>query len=243
VRASLASGLLAPYHTLLGWLRCGASDRVKQAAAFAREGKRPAGIRAAELKSSVPVLTVPVREVCEGEITSMSTDSVLGRGVRPIGRLLLLAVLWIIVVDAEPSSWVVGVPTVGFATWVSLKLSARRETCQQPGLSLIGLMRFLPYFAVESLRGGIDVASRVMRPRLNIEPGFQRYVPRLSNPKALVIFLDSISLLPGTLSADLRGGIIEVHALDNRSDLTPELYRLERLVAGIFGETLAETAA
>lgn len=173
----------------------------------------------------------------------MSKDSVFGRPVRLVTRFMLLAGLWMVIVDADPSSWMIGIPTVGLATWVSLRLSDRRVSIQPTRLKLIGLIRFLPYFALDSLRGGIDVASRVMRPRLNIDPGFQRYVPRLSNPSAQVVFLDSISLLPGTLSADLRDGVIEVHALDVRSDLTPELLRLERLVAGVFGETLQETPA
>lgn len=149
-------------------------------------------------------------------------------------RLTVFAALWVVIAGSDPSSWIIGLPTVLFATWSSFRLSL-----DQPGglgLKLPGLLRFLPYFAVESVRGGLDVAARVLHPRVNIDPVFVRYEPRLLHPIARVVFLDSVSLLPGTLSADLRDGVIEVHALDSGPELKSGLLRLERLVGRMFGE-------
>jgi multicomponent Na+:H+ antiporter subunit E len=53
-----------------------------------------------------------------------------------------------------------------------------------------------------------------------------------------LVFIDSISLLPGTLSADLRGDLVTVHALDVRTDVVEGLATLERRVAALFGESL-----
>jgi multicomponent Na+:H+ antiporter subunit E len=171
----------------------------------------------------------------------MSTDDVIRRGRRAAGQFLLFVLLWVVVAGLEPSSLIIGIPTIGLATWVSLKLGERHAPQQHSGLRLLGLLRFLPFFAIESLRGGIDVAARVMRPRLRIDPGFHRYPLRLKDTTAQVLFVDSISLLPGTLSADLRDGVIDVHALDIGADLEPELQRLEGLVARVFGERLTES--
>lgn len=157
---------------------------------------------------------------------------------RLVIRLAIFAVLWIVIAGIDPSSWIIGLPTVLFASWSSLRLSS--DGSDNARLKLGGVMRYLPYFVIESVRGGVDVAARVLRPRVKIEPGFLRYQPRLANPTARVVFLDSISLLPGTLSADLRDGVIEVHALDVSADLTPGLLRLERLVGRLFGEELGE---
>lgn len=154
-------------------------------------------------------------------------------------RLLVFAALWLVIAGDDPSSWIIGLPTVLFASWSSLRLSPDRPG--DSGLKLVGLARFLPYFVIESVRGGVDVAARVLRPRLKIDPGFVRYEPRLAHPVARVVFLDSVSLLPGTLSADLRDGIVEVHALDVSTDLKPALLSLERLVGRLFGEHLAES--
>ncbi len=103
------------------------------------------------------------------------------------------------------------------------------------------MLRFVPYFLIESVRGGVDVASRVMRPRLRIAPGISTYDLRLTSVNARVFFLDSVSLLPGTLSADLRGARLYVHALDINDDIDAALRRLEAQIADLFGEPLEQT--
>jgi multicomponent Na+:H+ antiporter subunit E len=153
-----------------------------------------------------------------------------------IARAALFSALWLIIAGDDPSSWIIGVPTIVLATWGSLQLRGIVEG--NSTLCLSGLIRFIPFFVIESFRGGLDVASRVLRPRLRVAPGFQSYRPELANPAARVVFLDTISLLPGTLSADMRDGVVLVHALDARIDLTPELARLERMVGLLFGERL-----
>jgi len=150
------------------------------------------------------------------------------------GRVLLFGVIWMLLAGADASSWLVGAPSVLAATWASQRLAQRTR-----GLSLPGLLRFLPYFIYESVRGGLDVALRVLRPRMRISPGVQTYRSRLDDRAARVFFAGSISLLPGTLSADLRGRTIHVHALDARGDLAPDLERLELRVADLFAQPLA----
>lgn len=157
-----------------------------------------------------------------------------------LGRSALFALLWVVIASANASSWVIGAPTLVLAAWVSLRLGADRAgQTGQPArlidLSLIGTLRFIPFFLWESLMGGIDVAKRVLRPRVQVDPGFIDYRPRLRDQRAQVAFLNSISLLPGTLSADMRDGIIKVHALDIGSDITPALEQLERVIGRLFG--------
>ncbi|MBK1619369.1 hypothetical protein CKO42_13155 [Lamprobacter modestohalophilus] len=182
----------------------------------------------------------PIRNE-QGARKGANSPALSARLLRFLPRLILFTALWLVIAGSDPSSWIIGLPTVLFATLSSLRLASAQPT--QSALRLGGLLRFLPFFVVESIRGGIDVASRVLRPRVRINPGFQSYRPRLDHPGARVLFLDSISLLPGTLSADMRDGVIEVHALDIGSDLVPELQRLERLVGRVFGQTLEEDGA
>jgi len=145
---------------------------------------------------------------------------------------LLMAALWLTLVGPEDAtSWIVGLPAVIAATLVHRRLSrggGRR-------LALAGVVRLLRLFLVGSLQGGIDVARRVMGPRLAVDPGFLDYRLRLPAGAAQVLFADLVSLLPGTLSADLAGESLRVHALDHTQDAVPELERLEEAVAGVFG--------
>jgi multicomponent Na+:H+ antiporter subunit E len=97
-----------------------------------------------------------------------------------------------------------------------------------------GLLGFVPFFLWESLRGGVDVAARVMGRRLRIAPGFVTFSTRLPAGGARIFFVNCISLLPGTLAADLRGNTVRVHCLDRGSDIVPELRRLERAVLRLF---------
>ncbi len=152
-----------------------------------------------------------------------------------LSRAIGFALIWLILVGPDTASWIIGGPFVIAATLASLTLSKPRDRT----LSLPRLAGFAPYFLSESLRGGLDVAARVMLPRMRVQPGYHLYRVRLQSPLARLVFIDTISLLPGTLSADLRGDLATVHALDVGTDVVDDLTALERRVAALFGESLA----
>jgi multicomponent Na+:H+ antiporter subunit E len=167
----------------------------------------------------------------------VTTNSVFSSttGLTPtIARAGLFTAIWLALAGADGSSWIIGIPAIVLATLAALRLAGPRSN----GPRLLGMLRFVPYFLIESIRGGIDVASRVMRPRLRIAPGISTYDLRLTGVNARVFFLDSVSLLPGTLSADLRGARLYVHALDINDDIDAALRRLEAQIADLFGEPL-----
>ena len=152
---------------------------------------------------------------------------------------LFLSCLWVTLAGYEdPMSWVIGLPTVIVATWSYSRLSPRRSG----RVSMIGVLRLLPVFFWESFRGGFDVAQRVLRLRPKINPGLFDYRLNLSSTSARVFFVDLVSLLPGTLSADIRGDRMRIHALDLSQDSVTELWRLERRVAAVFCQTLPDEA-
>ena len=77
------------------------------------------------------------------------------------------------------------------------------------------LAGFLGFFLWESLRGGVDVGWRAMHPRLPISPAFCRHRMTLPDGQPRTLLISTISLLPGTLSADLEddGRHLIVHSL------------------------------
>ena len=145
-------------------------------------------------------------------------------------RAAFLAALWWLMVGGRIDAWLVGLPTVALATWASVHLSAH----PLPGISLSGLARFLILFLRESLRGGLDVASRTLGLRLRIQPGFKCYPLQLTNPSARVFMINCISLLPGTLSVELQGDHLELHLLDTSDNPEPQLRNLESAIARLF---------
>lgn len=149
-------------------------------------------------------------------------------------RTALLAGLWWILAQGQADAWLVGLPAVILAAMASVHLDRQAL----PGISLAGLFGFVVLFLVESVRGGFDVALRTLTPNLRIKPGFRRYHLHTSNPAARVLLVNSISLLPGTLAADLDGDEAELHLLDSDADPEPQLLRLERAIARLYGLTL-----
>jgi multicomponent Na+:H+ antiporter subunit E len=126
-------------------------------------------------------------------------------------------------------SWRVGAPVVLFATLVSVVLLPPFPW------SLTGIVRFLPFYLWHSLRGGVDVARRALHPRLPISPGLFDYKFRLPPGLPRVFMANTVSLLPGTLSAELEEECLRVHVLDETSAFAEILRVLEKQVAGVFG--------
>jgi multicomponent Na+:H+ antiporter subunit E len=96
------------------------------------------------------------------------------------------------------------------------------------------LVTFGGFFLVESFRGGLDVAWRALHPALKIEPGFTRHVIGLPAGQPRTLLVSVLSLLPGTLSADLEddGETLVVHSLFPEASHSISL--LEHWVAWLF---------
>jgi multicomponent Na+:H+ antiporter subunit E len=147
-------------------------------------------------------------------------------------RTLLFALIWWLLAEGDAASWGVGLPSLLLAVAFSYALAP--PTPRSP----LGLLQFLPFFALRSLRGAIDVAWRALHPTLPIAPMLVEYRLRLSQEKARVFMTNCISLLPGTLSASLEGERLQVHVLDGRGDFRRELEALELRVAALFLDPL-----
>jgi multicomponent Na+:H+ antiporter subunit E len=87
------------------------------------------------------------------------------------------------------------------------------------------------------MAGSVDVAWRALHPRLPISPSLEEYALHLpSEGPARVFFANIVSLLPGTLSTELRNGSMMIHVLSTEPvDAVTELRRLERKVGALFG--------
>lgn len=150
------------------------------------------------------------------------------RWLRVIRRGALFSLLWLLLEGGTPAGWVIGAPAVAAATLLSLRLWSG------PPASLWGLVQFLPWFIRESLAGAVDVASRALRPAMPLYPGVATFRLRLPSGASRVALANVVSMLPGTLSADLEADRLTIHALDARQDLQAMVRDLEPRIAGIF---------
>ncbi len=76
---------------------------------------------------------------------------------------------------------------------------------------------YVPWLLLAIVRSNIDVALRVLNPRLPVTPTMIR--TRASQKTALgrVIYANSITLTPGTVSVDVEDDLVLVHALSQES--------------------------
>ncbi len=96
------------------------------------------------------------------------------------------------------------------------------------------LLGFAAFFLVESFKGGVDVAWRALSPDLPISPEFHRCRIDLPEGQPRTLMVSVISLLPGTLSADLSedGEELIVHTL--MPEAMESVQRLDRRIRWLF---------
>ncbi len=143
---------------------------------------------------------------------------------------LLGALVWAACTGADPDGWWLGLPAI--VLYVAL---VPRPVQGQPSVCFRSLPRFLSYFVFQSIKGGLDVAWRALRPGFHISPGYLRYEPKLPQGLPLTFYANTVSLLPGTLSCNLQDSVVEVHVLTTGEDATREMQRLEAEVSRLYG--------
>jgi multicomponent Na+:H+ antiporter subunit E len=146
-----------------------------------------------------------------------------------------MAAIWAVLLGDQPGSWVLGAPAVlggaALAATVPAAPSAHRQRLR---LSPGGTLRFAGWFARHSVMGASDVAWRACQPRMPIAPGFRTHVTALPAGMPRTLFANCITLLPGTLTADIDDRTLTIHMLDRTQDLAADLSALEARVAAIW---------
>ena len=146
-------------------------------------------------------------------------------------RFVTLALLWLALTEGDLDTWWLGALAVVIATLASLALLPPAGRSWSP----VSVVRFAGFFLWKSLVGGIDVALRALRPNMDLDPALVEYTTRLPGGLPRVLFANTISLLPGTLSAEVRDRQLLVHTLATAPSLQDELRNTEEMVARAFG--------
>ncbi|MFN3976471.1 MAG: Na+/H+ antiporter subunit E [Aquificaceae bacterium] len=137
--------------------------------------------------------------------------------------------LWLFIAGFEVKSLLFGFIAVSCALFIHKLLNL-----YPPSINLIALLKFFFYFLTQSFLSGLDVARRVLGPKLLVDPGFVVY--RLNTKKKAVKFLlpAILNLTPGTLSVKVEENTILIHALDKGSYNEERLRRMESMIDKIF---------
>lgn len=148
-------------------------------------------------------------------------------------RIILFSIFWILLVGGQLSSLGVGIVFIFIASFLSLYLAPEQRKTIQWIRNPLGLLSFLLYFAVQSLRGGWDIAKLALTPRANISPGFIKYHTDLASDSQVFTFMQVLSLLPGTVSTKQSGRELTIHVLNmntfNQAEIDDYQTRIKKL--------------
>lgn len=153
------------------------------------------------------------------------------RLLRVVQRAALLAALWWILTGGSLASWTVGAPAVAAAVCLSVWLPAAMPW----RWSLVGLLQFVPFFVWHTVIGSVDVARRAVQPAMPLVPRLHEHRLQLPPGPARVFMINTLSLLPGTLSTEISRDTLTVHVLDATQPVAFHVSQLEQVVADLFG--------
>ena len=80
--------------------------------------------------------------------------------------------------------------------------------------ALFALIAWLVVFFIELIKSNIDVMSRVITPKVRINPAIVEVKTGLKSPLGRLALANSITLTPGTLTADIEGDTLYIHWID-----------------------------
>ena len=80
-----------------------------------------------------------------------------------------------------------------------------------------GVVRYLPWLLWQITKSNVAVARIILDPKLPIQPRILRVPASQRTSTGQVLYANSITLTPGTISLDVRDDTILVHALTTES--------------------------
>ena len=146
-------------------------------------------------------------------------------------------VIWLLLTGFSYSELLVGVIVSIFVAIVLKNYHGIKYDWKLIGRFLKFVFVYLPVFIVEMVKANLDVAARVLNPKLPLNPGFVKVKTNLEGNASKLFLANSITLTPGTLTMEVEGDSLYIHWIDVKSPEEKEKYisgRFEGILKGVF---------
>lgn len=132
---------------------------------------------------------------------------------RTVGLAAVLLSLWLVLSGHyTPLLIAFGVASVALVTAMSVRMEiVDRESV--PFHILVGLVSYVPWLVWEIFLSNVAVARVILSPRLPVSPTLVHYRASQETDLGRVIFANSITLTPGTVTTGVEGDDFRIHAL------------------------------
>lgn len=134
--------------------------------------------------------------------------------------------------------------TGGIASLIIILLTARTLPATLTGSisikTFIFAVPFLFVFIFELIKSNLDVAFRVLHPKLPINPGIVKVKTGLTSPLGRIILANAITLTPGTLTVETDNDTFYIHwinisSTDSEAATRSIVAKFEKYLGVMFG--------
>lgn len=155
--------------------------------------------------------------------------------MRAVSLVLTLFAVWLLLSGVyEPLYIILGL----VSCVVSVAIGIRMDVVDHESHPIHLTRRFPGYFlwlAKEIVVANIDVSKQILKWRLDIQPRVIRLKPSQQDELGIVIYANSITLTPGTVTIDIDDGEMVVHALTAASAADLQSGEMDRRVTALEG--------
>lgn len=131
-----------------------------------------------------------------------------------ISLFLILFAIWIFVAGYNIQELILGGIVAAILSYIlSGYLNISLNIAIIPKL-LIFIIVYIPTLVIELIKANLDVAKRVLDPKLPINPGIVKIPTALKGDVGKLILANSITLTPGTISIDADSENVYIHWID-----------------------------
>lgn len=140
---------------------------------------------------------------------------------------ILLIAIWVALTsNFEIQELIVGIVV---SLILSFALIGNYQNIGLPDITIKKIGFFIVYILVlakEVLVANLDVAYRVIHPKMPINPGIIIIKTELKQDLAKMILANSITLTPGTFTLDVSGDMLLIHWINVKTDKTDEATKI-----------------
>jgi multicomponent Na+:H+ antiporter subunit E len=163
--------------------------------------------------------------------------------MRTAGLIVILSAFWLLLSGRIGLQYLL---FMAFSVGIVILMNPERPFgSRAPGLPSGGrelvrssgaFVRYLVWLLRAVVVANLDVARRILDPRMPIRPKLMVFRTELQSDVAQVMVANTITLTPGTVTVDLQDGTYLVHALHPDTADAVVSGELQNTVAPIFGE-------
>jgi len=128
--------------------------------------------------------------------------------------VLILMALWVLLTPNDMQEIWAGLAVSVLVALFTIGMEPVLGDIRWTPKALVFSVAYVFVFFKELIVSNLDVARRVVNPKLPIKPGIVKVKTNLTSPIAKTILANSITLTPGTLTVDIQDEYLFIHWIE-----------------------------